>query len=191
MILTPQQFTRHLQQQADKVKAYIDQKAPRIIGVEAKNHFKQNFMDQAFTDTSPVPWKPAKRTNPSSVWYGFMYGARTRTPNNHPKRWKAKGKYKARKANPITNYSPTARTRRTLSGMTGDLKESIQYRTETGKAIIFSNLPYADVHNEGGQAKVFGKKTVRLPKRQFIGHSIKLNARIKQIMQRDINQIMA
>jgi phage gpG-like protein len=190
MELTPQQFIRHLQQHSAAVRKYMEQDAPRLAGIEAVNHFRQSFLDGGFTDSSLQPWQPAKRTDTASKWYGFQYGSRTKPPGSHPKRAEATKPYKARKANPITNYSPAAAKRKTLSGLTGDLHQSIQYRTQTGKAIIFSNLPYANVHNEGGQAKVFGRKAFKMPKRQFIGHSQRLIDNLTNMMIKDINKII-
>ena len=201
--MTPQQFLQKIKKQSNQIKRYIQRDAPRIVATEAVNHFKKSFLDGGFTDSYLVPWKPSKRTNPSSIWYGFEYGARTPTPSNHPRRTsrhvKTHGraspagrvsKYKPRKSNPITNYSPAATKRRTMSGKTGDLKDSIQYRLEPSKAIIFSDQPYAAIHNEGGKTSVFGRKTVTMPKRQFIGDSIKLNARIKYELQKDITRLL-
>jgi|LSQX01.2.fsa_nt_gb phage gpG-like protein len=184
------QFTRHVAQQAEKIRRYVERDAPRVIAIEAVNHFKKNFMNQGFTDESNTPWKPAKRTQPASEWYGFLHGARTPLPDNHPRRKDAKSVYKPRKPKPITNYSPAAAKRRTLSGMTGDLKESIKYRLEPRKAIIYSDLIYANVHNEGLEASVFGKKKFKMPKRQFIGESARLNERIMALIKKDINNIV-
>lgn len=189
-IIDISQFTRHLDKQAAKIRQYVERDAPRVIAIEAVNHFKKNFMNQGFTDKSNTPWKPAKRTQPASEWYGFLYGARSPLPETHPRRANAKGEYKQRKAKPITNYSPAATKRRTLSGMTGDLKESIKYRLEPRKAVIYSNLSYATVHNEGLEASVFGKKKFKMPKRQFIGESARLNERIMALIKRDIKNII-
>lgn len=189
--LTVTQFTHHIRQQSAAIKNYINNKAPRIAGIEAMNHFKKSFMDEGFTDMNLVKWKPAKRLNPNSPWYGFLANARTRTPDNHPKRRDAQGKYKPRKPKPITNYSPAATKRRTLSGATGDLKESLQYTTAKAQVTISSNLPYAKVHNEGGKISVFGRKSVTVPRRQFIGDSLKLRAKIKFIINNDIKKLLS
>lgn len=187
--LDSKKFQGHFKKMSSRMARYMEHDLPRIIGTEAVNHFKKSFDDEGFTGSSLDKWKPAKRTKPSSQWYGFQYKARTRLPNNHPRRRKAKGPYKPRKPNPITNYSPAATKRRTLTGQTGDLKESIDYRRQGDKIVIYSDQPYADVHNRGGQIKVFGKKTVSLPQRQFIGDSPKLNAKITREIQRDLNRI--
>jgi phage gpG-like protein len=183
-------FTGNIRRMNERMKRYMQQDAPRIIGTEAVNHFKQSFDDEGFTDKSLKKWKPAKRTQAYSEWYGFQYGARTPLPSNHPRRKGAKRAYKARKANPITNYSPAATRRKTLSGLTGNLKESITYRKAGNRVIVFSNLPYARVHNEGETAKVLGKKSVKMPKRQFMGDSQKLKDKITRELDRDINHIL-
>lgn len=188
--MTPQQFSQKIKAQQRRLKQYIDRDAPRVAGIEAVNHFKKSFLDGGFTDSSLTRWKPAKRTVSNSYWYGFEYGARTPTPNDHPRRRKAKGKYKPRKANPITNYSPAATKRRTMIGKTGDLKDSIQYHTQRARAVVFSDQEYAGIHNNGGLAKVFGHKTTTMPKRQFIGNSIKLDAKLKHEIQKDLKRLL-
>jgi hypothetical protein len=46
------------------------------------------------------------------------------------------------------------------------------------------------VHNEGLEASVFGKKKFKMPKRQFIGESARLNERIMALIKKDINNIV-
>lgn len=185
--MTPNQLTAKIK----RAEAYIKKNAPRVAGIEAVNHFKQSFQNEGFTDSHLEKWKQPKRTVTNSPWYGFRYGARTKLPSNHPRRRKAKGKYKARKANPITNYSPAATRKKTLSGATGDLKDSISYTVQPGRVIVESDQPYARVHNEGGTIKVFGRKTVKVPKRQFIGDSLKLRAKIRHEIQKDLKRILS
>ncbi|MDR1848325.1 MAG: virion morphogenesis protein, partial [Bacteroidales bacterium] len=59
-----------------------------------------------------------------------------------------------------------------------------------GEAHIVSNLPYSAVHNEGGQAKVFGKYSFTMPKRQFMGESRELNNKIVKQLDEDITKIL-
>lgn len=178
-----------IEQNLRRLQGYMQRDAPRIVGTEAVNHFKRSFDEQGFTDLSRIPWKASKRTRSESPWYGFEAGARTRVPASHPRR-RGKGKYKARKANPITNYSPAATKRKTLSGRTGDLHDSIQYAIEEGAVRVYSDIPYATIHNQGGISSVFGRKNTYMPARQFIGPSIKLQARTKHIILKDIDRIV-
>ncbi|ANQ49604.1 hypothetical protein MY04_4787 [Flammeovirga sp. MY04] len=179
-----------LKRHSKEIQTYLNRDAPRIMGIEAKKHYKKSFQDSGFTDSYLQKWKPAKRTNPKSVWYGFDYRAKSTPPDNHPKRWKSKKAYEARKPNAITNFSPAATRRKTLVGNTSALMNSIRYRSGEGFVKIYTNIPYAKVHNEGGKIKVFGKASVNLPKRQFIGKSNKLNAKVKLMIKKDLNKIL-
>lgn len=172
------------------LKHYLKQDAPIIIGTEAVKHFQQSFYDEGFTDSYLIKWKPSKRKDSKSQWYGFLYRATTPLPNNHPRRKGSKIKYKPRKSNPITNFSRAATKWKTLSGYTGDLKDSLKYKKTISGVVVFSDLPYAKVHNEGGYIKVFGKKRVRLPKRQFMGLSAKLQNKLRYIIIKDIIKIL-
>ncbi len=82
-----------------KIEKVIQKKAGRIIGVEAVNHFTENFDEQSFDGK---PWKDVKRTDPASSWYGFRYGANSNVPSRHPRKKGAKTKYRRRKAGSTT-----------------------------------------------------------------------------------------
>ena len=45
-------------------------KLPKILGVKAKNHFRQSFVDGGFTDNGLEKWLEVKRRQKSSSWYG-------------------------------------------------------------------------------------------------------------------------
>lgn len=154
--------------------------AKHIIGVEAVNYFTESFDKQAFDGKK---WKDVKRRDSSSVWYGFEYGAKTATPSRHPKRKGTKKPYQPRKSNPTTNYSPNATKRPILSSKRSELENSIKYKIIGNTVKVYSDKKYAKVHNEGGTINVFGNKTVKVHKRQFIGKSKKL----EQIIIKKIN----
>jgi phage gpG-like protein len=54
---------------------------------------------------------------------------------------------------------------------------------------IGSDLPYAQVQNDGGYIKVFGKARVKLPKRQFIGESQELMDYLEKILIKRIDNL--
>lgn len=57
----------------------------------------------------------------------------------------------------------------------GDLKKSISIKAKSYNSItVGSDLPYAQIHNDGLYGKAWGKYRFKMPKRQFIGHSRKL-----------------
>lgn len=58
---------------------------------------------------------------------------------------------------------------------TGDLRRSIRVINKSYRSITLgSDLPYAQIHNDGLNGRAFGKYAFKMPKRQFIGHSTKL-----------------
>ncbi len=165
-----------INRELNRIANFVNREAKEIIAKEAVDFFTERFDEQK--DVHGKPWKEVKRRDSTSVWYGFQYGAKQKKPANHPSRWKAKRPYKRRKPNPITNFAKVATKTPILSSQRSELENSIQYKIVGNKIVIFSDLPYAKVHNDGGKIKVFGKKTVTLPKRQFIGRSDELERRI-------------
>jgi len=72
---------------------------------------------------------------------------------------------------------------------TGELKESISYEKQPGSVIIYSDKPYASAHNEGTSTAGRGRST-KIPKRQFIGQSQKLNEKIQKEIEEGLNRIL-
>ena len=80
------------------------------------------------------------------------------------------------------------KTRATLSGKTGMLKKSIHVDKATWNKIVIATdrLAYAKIHNEGGRAGR-GLKSV-IPKRQYMGDSPVLMARINKLITNTIDK---
>lgn len=148
---------KRIQHQIKELDVFLQTKAPGIIGKEAVDHFKENFQAESFEG---VKWKEVQRRMPTI---------------NHG------GKI-------VKNYARgAARSRKILTGNTGDLGRSIQYKVGSGKVTIYSNLIYAKVHNDGGHAGRGGGFT--MPKRQFIGRSKKLDDIIILALNKHIHNI--
>jgi len=162
------------------LEKFLKKDARIVIAKTAVDHYTDNFDNQSFDGKK---WKNVKRRDTNSSWLGFEYEARTKKPAKHPSRNGSKKKYKPRKSNPITNYSPTARKRQILSSKKSGLENSIQYKIEANRIRIFSNKDYAKIHNEGGKIKVFGKASATMPQRQFIGRSVILERKIIKILK--------
>lgn len=91
-----------------------------------------------------------------------------------------------RRTNPRTKGA--AKTRKILTGKTGDLGRSIKYETGVASVTVFSDVIYADVHNLGlraGRGKGF-----KMPQRQFIGDSMQINQMVEQEITKAINKIL-
>lgn len=175
-----------IQKYLKRIEHFIQHEVPEIIGTEAVNHFTENFDNQSFDGKS---WQDVKRRKSSSTWLGFEYGAKTRKPANHPSRRGTTRAYKKRRNNPVTNYSPTAKKRPILSSKRSNLENSIRYKIRGNRITIFSDVPYASVHNDGGEIKVFGKHKATVPQRQFIGQSKILENKIVNKLNQKINNL--
>ncbi len=166
--------------QLNGLEKFLKEDAKIVIAKTAVDHYTDNFDKQSFDGKK---WKDVKRRDTNSSWLGFEYEAQTKKPSNHPSRKGAKKKYKPRKSKPITNYSPTARKRQILSSKKSGLENSIRYKIEANRIRIYSNKDYASIHNKGGKIKVFGKASVTMPQRQFIGRSVILEKKIIKILK--------
>lgn len=173
------------------LKNYVENDMHEIIGTEAVNHFTESFDNQGFTDSSLKKWDDVKRKDTTSSWYGFKYGSRAKKPANHPSRKGVKSAYKARKDNPITNYSNAATKRPILSGDSKKLGRSLKWKKQGNSIVVYSDLIYAKIQNEGGTIKVFGKRTAKVKARPFIGESKILNEKIKREIEAEINKILS
>lgn len=81
------------------------------------------------------------------------------------------------------------RAYKTLLSRRNRLYGSIQKRTEPAKAIVYTEVPYAQAHNEG--TTTAGRKhNVRIPKRQFMGESKQLNRKCMDIINSELQKIL-
>lgn len=118
-----------------------------------------------------------------------------------------------------TKRSGSTNSQKVLS-KSGELAESIDYRKEGEGVVVYTDKPYAEIHNEGGeitvtpqmkkyfwamhrQAKDGGDldmadqykgmalaKKITMPKRQFIGESEVLTENITNKIVRDLTKIL-
>ena len=170
----------------------INQRIPVLVGEMLVDGFQKSFDMQRFNDAGTAPWQQVQRRREGSPWYGFNYrsnysvpaGSRGTHANGRPRRYGTRGG--------ITNFTPTATTRSILLGWgSANLRGSIYLHTANrGRVIVASDQPHAQVHNEGGEAQIFGRKVFTMPKRQFMGHSTKLDNEAKEIIDNVITQII-
>lgn len=157
-----------------EVKRFLKNDLPRIAGKMAVDEFRENFVREGFRNNGVTPWPEVKRRMSDSPWHGFQYKGERRT-SIRIKKDKKKGKYVRSKNQRKLNFSQAATERRILVGPGSNLMNSVKVRKATSERVaIGSDLPYAEVHNEGGNIRVFGKKKVKIPQRKFIGESREL-----------------
>lgn len=152
-----------LKQKAKEVKHYVEQNAPRIVAKLAKDHAREAFANQGYTDVSLKPWKEVKRRMPDKAKIG-------------------------KKGKPLKKQ-PVDYTRDILVGKTRELRNSIRSRVISKDLVeIGSDKPYAKAHNYGTDNAGRGGKT-KIPKRQFIGASQQLKGRIVARFEKDLRNL--
>jgi len=162
------EFTRQFPRKMEELNRFVKEKVPDVIGVEAVNHYKKSFSDEGFTDKTLEKWKDVKRRDPGSPWYGFVR--------------QEKGRKK--------QFSQARATAKILTGGTNDLSNAITYKKHPGLVVISNDKKYAAVHNYGGTAKIFGKKSFKMPKRQFMGKSVVLAQNINAKVVKEMIKIL-
>ena len=173
-----------------KVLKYIRNDLPRIAGKMAVDEFRENFRRQGFRNNGITPWPDVRRRDKSSPWYGFQYKGERRTSVRYIRDRKT-GKTRRSKTQRKLNFSNAATRRGILIGPGANLMNSISVRKRSpSQVIVGTDLPYAEVHNEGGYIRVFGKAVRKLPKRQFIGESRELMDEIEKKYLKDIDRIV-
>lgn len=161
-----------------EAKLYLADDVKTVVGVEAVNHFKGSFQNEGFTDSNLQKWASRKSKRAGG-----------------------------------TNSQK-------ILTKSGELGDSIDYRVEGDTVIIYTDKVYAQIHNEGGEitvtpqmkkmfwAKMFEAKnagdtgtaeqykfmalakTIKIPKREFMGDSKQLVDNITSKIVRDLNNIL-
>lgn len=140
-----------------ELNQFVEKDFPIIVAVEAENHYKRSFDNQGFTDTTLVKWK-------------------SRDVDTNPQKYSRRERERSAGRAILIGH-----------GSGDHMRDSI-YTTHTSARVdIMIPKPYAQVHNEGGQA---GRNlSATIPQRQFVGKSAVLNEAIKKKVELRINQI--
>lgn len=176
-------FGSDMQKRSERLAREIERNTTRRIGIRGRKLFKENFQNQGFKDGNIKKWDKPKRTKSDSKWYGFEYKGEKRTSYAITKRGK-----KAKKQRKL-NFSKAATVRGTLTGASGLLGDSLYYKTRQTKISWGSNMPYAQIHNEGGKFKVFGKHTATMPQRRYMGQSKNLHKIAGEELDKTMNDV--
>lgn len=156
-------LSKFLEKKAKEVERYIDRDAPRIVAKMARDHAKQSFQDEGYTDDTFQKWDEVKRRKEENLKRG--------------------------KRGKILKNQPREQSRKILTD-TGDLARSIQSEVVSSELVeIGSDLPYAKPHNEGAD-DAGRNRNVKLPKRQFLGKSKQLEKEITEKFEKDLTKIL-
>ncbi len=77
----------------------------------------------------------------------------------------------------------------TLMSRRNNLYKSIRKETAPGKVTVYTNVPYAAAHNEGTN-RAGRNHQVRIPKRQFMGHSKQLDDKVRRMIDAEVRKII-
>lgn len=168
-----------------QLRRAVNDTIPKAIGRMAVNHFKDSFDKQKFNDAGEAKWADVKRRDPESNWYGFKLGNKARRPLSQGGSRRRKFK-DGREVN--GNFS-RARTTNKIMQVTNTLQGSIFVQsTSPRQVVIASSHPAATLLNNGGRFRVFGKATATMPKRQFMGPSRLLNAKLRKLIRTELKR---
>lgn len=158
-------FARAFPQKMQDLKDFVEgDDIKDILGVEATNHFKESFDNEGFTDEKLEKWDDVERRDKESAWYGH--------------------------SGQTGKFSPARTMAKILSGETGELANSIDYKY-TGQGVrVTSPTAYGHVHQFGKLAKIYGKKSFQMTARPFMGKSVLLKATIENKIKREFIRIL-
>lgn len=146
------------------LQRYIKRDVPRIIGVEAKKHFREGFQKEGFTGATFEPWQEVKR--------------------------RAESKMKRNKNGKVSKRQHRDQLRKILVDK-GHMRDSIDYSI-TGMDIEVGTddeIGKVQAHNEGTTTAGRNNK-VTIPKRQFIGPSAVLDKKLETRLSKDVTNIL-
>jgi phage gpG-like protein len=162
--MTTKDFKARIDRMRAEAPEFMERYAPMVAGKAAVPVFKRNFQTESFGGKK---WKEVqRRTNGTAI-----------------------NKYAAK-------YHPARTSRKILTGDTGDLGRSIELKgVSDGKATVWtapsafrSKEPHGAVHNEGLKAGRGAGFT--MPKRQFIGETPELNAKVIGELERQLARLL-
>lgn len=163
----PLHHSKNIIQQAKDIKSFLNNDAPRIVGVEAKRFVLNNFKQEAFIDVPVKKWRERKRREKNDRALLMKSG-----------RLKRSFDYKTSRGR-VTLYS-------------ADVPYA-EIHNEGGK-IQGTQRVRAHTRNLGGKrvrVRSFSREmNITIPQRQFIGKSRVLDFRINQQLKKRIFKIM-
>lgn len=163
--MTGEEFAELLSNNAHEIQEFAENIFPYLAGDIAVNHFRENFDKEGFVNNGLQKWKEVERRKKESSWYGFKPGNKK-------------------------NFSQTRASDPILKD-TNELRDATDYDVRSnGEVAIVNDKSYAEVHNDGGTAYIFGKKPFTMPKRQFIGHSKELDRKLEDMITDELERII-
>ena len=137
------------------------------LSEQAQNYFVSSFKKQAWNGQ---PWKEVQRREEGTK--AFKY---------------PKTKGLQRRTQPILIGAGWQKRGGTLHRAVSTMARTAELTAGGFRMIV--DLPYAEIHNEGGQGKAFGKYSFTMPKRQFVGQTEELTQKQTKTIEKVITKI--
>lgn len=164
----------------------LDQMVP-VMGNDALNHFKDSFTNQGFTNESTEKWKPRKRPDRKRPGRAILIDTgRLRRSLRYSRSRK---------------YDVTVRTNKPYAKIHNEGGE-IDISSRKGHGTINTYVRGSDGFVDGkfkkgrkkklqllGAAYETGSYSIKIPKRQFVGYSGKLNKRLIEKFDKRIKNV--
>ncbi len=80
--------------------------------------------------------------------------------------------------------------RKILTGRTGNLGRSIQYKVDDGRVTVYSDLPYSAAHNVGTTTAGRGHKTT-IPQRRFMGDHAQVRRIVRETVEKSLRKAVS
>ncbi len=138
-----------------------------LLSNQAQNYFLRSFKNQGFDGQA---WENVKRREEGTPEYKYP---------------KTKGLQ--RRSQPILTGAGWKKRGGTLRRAVSNMARTAEIDNNRFRMIV--DLPYAAIHNEGGEGKAFGKYPFTMPRRQFIGQTQELTTMQRGQIDKTIKKI--
>lgn len=138
-----------------------------LLSKQSQNYFFNSWRQHGFEG---VKWKEVQRRKPETKAYKYP---------------KTKGLQ--RQTKPILVGAGFGKRGGTLRRAVSNMSNTAQI--STGRVRMVVDLPYANIHNEGGVGKAFGKHEFKMPKRQFVGQTKELTDKQTKLISKTIDKL--
>jgi phage gpG-like protein len=180
------QFTADIRRRSAQLSRYIATDLPRHVAHMGKKHFGESFTNQGFTDETLKPWPEVWRRKPGSKAKGV---AASRTIL-HGETSELRNSIEARPSRDRVVFSsdvPYARAHN--QGFVGGVSVRPHGRRTKNSGSASNIRSRKSFASNKAHVRGFTRR-VKLPKRQFMGHSATLDRAIIHRAQSDITKIM-
>ena len=144
-----------------KIEAFLKKDLQIAVGKQGVDLFKRNFDEQGFQNGTLNEWQNVQRRDASKQRIG-------------------------KRGLPLKRQDLSYTDKILIR--TRNLQRSIRYEYHAGVITWYSDVKYAEAHNEGTTTAGRGNHTT-IPKRQFIGDSIELKNIIEKEMDSFFNKL--